>query len=95
MASSTLPRFWATYADLPAQIKVIAGKQFRLWSSDSSHPSVQFKKVGLFWSARVTDDYRALCYFKDGDYYWFWIGKHAEYERILRGKVLKGPPGSD
>ena len=74
------------YAELNPQIKVTARKQFLIWLSNPSHPSLQFKKVGPFWSARITDDFRALCYVKDGVHYWFWIGKHAGYDKILKGK---------
>jgi hypothetical protein len=86
MKSSTVPRFWTAYADLPPQVKVSARKQFRLWLDNPSHPSLQFKKVGLFWSVRITDDFRALCLDKNGTHYWFWIGKHSEYDKILKGK---------
>lgn len=83
MKSSTTPRFWRTYQELPESIRRAARKQFVLWSRDPRHPSLQFKKVGPFWSARVTDDYRALAYEKQGIYYWFWVGTHAEYDRHL------------
>jgi len=86
MKSSTVPDFWSAYADLPARIKAAARKQFRLWRNNQSHPSLQFKKVGPFWSVRITEDFRALCYIKNGDHYWFWIGKHGEYDKILKGK---------
>jgi hypothetical protein len=29
--------------------------------------------------------YRALGRIQDGVMYWFWIGKHDEYERLLKG----------
>jgi len=48
------------------------------------HPSLQFKKIGPFWSARVTDDYRALAVLRDGTFYWFWIGSHAAYEELIK-----------
>ncbi len=86
MKSSAIPKFWSAYADLPEQVKIVAKKQFQLWLDNSSHPSLQFKKVGPFCSVRITEDFRALCYFKTGIYYWFWIGKHSEYDRILKGR---------
>jgi hypothetical protein len=52
--------------------------------SKPCHPSLQFKKVGPFWSARITDDYRSLALLENGTYHWFWIGTHAEYDQILR-----------
>lgn len=86
MRSSATSAFWALYEKLPIAIQKLARKQFRLWMADPRHPSVNFKKVGLFWSARVSDSYRALCILRGDTYYWFWIGTHAEYDQILKGK---------
>jgi steroid 5-alpha reductase family enzyme len=59
-------------------------KNFELLKSDSNHPSLQLKKVGKLWSARIGLDYRALA-LKDGeDYIWVWIGTHDKYEQILK-----------
>ena len=84
MKSSTTPRFWGAYKSLPPEIKTAAKKQFRLWRVDPNYPSLQFKKIGPFWSARVTGDYRALSVLRDRTYYWFWIGPHAEYDQLLK-----------
>ncbi|NJK92385.1 MAG: hypothetical protein HC904_11435 [Blastochloris sp.] len=86
MKSSATSKFWKAYADLPAVIQQVSRKQYQLWLADPRHPSLQFKKVGPFWSVRVTDDYRSLALLKEGTYYWFWIGTHAEYNQILKGK---------
>lgn len=84
MKSSTVPKFWRAYADLPPEIKPAARKQYLLWKTNPRHPSLQFKKVGPFWSARITEDFRALALEQNDTYYWFWIGSHREYERLLR-----------
>jgi hypothetical protein len=86
MKSSATASFWKAYSGLSAAIQKAARKQYRLWMLDQRHPSLQFKKVGPFWSARVTDDYRGLAVLKDGTYFWFWIGTHAEYDRFLKGR---------
>jgi hypothetical protein len=86
MKSSTVPKFWSAYADLSPGTKALARKQFHLWLRNPSHPSLQFKKVSAFWSVRISEDFRALSYVKDGVHYWFWIGKHAEYDKILKGR---------
>jgi len=58
--------------------QVTKNQNFELLKSDLNHPSLSFKKVGKFWSARVGINYRALA-FKDGeDYIWVWIGSHEE-----------------
>jgi hypothetical protein len=46
----------------------------RFWASHGQHPSLQFKKVDSFWSARITDDYRALGVLEGDTVIWFWIG---------------------
>jgi hypothetical protein len=44
---------------------------------------LQFKKVGRYWSVRVGLRYRALAIEVDGGYLWFWIGSHADYDRLI------------
>jgi len=47
------------------------------------HPSLQFKKVGPYWSARVGARHRALAAEASDGFVWFWIGTHAEYDKLL------------
>jgi len=84
MKSSTTPSFRKALAGLPPEIRRLAHKNFKLWSRDSRHPSLHFKKAGKFWSARVGDDFRALAKITDRGAEWFWIGSHAEYDRLLK-----------
>jgi hypothetical protein len=84
MKSHATSKFWENYRRLSPQIRQTAVKQYRLWLNDPRHSSVQFKKTGAFWSARITDDYRALGIMEKDTVIWFWIGGHAEYERLLR-----------
>jgi len=76
--------FWARYEALPARIRAIADKSFDLLQRDPQHPSLHFKRVGRFWSARVGIEYRALAVPVDDGLLWFWIGTHAEYDRLIR-----------
>ena len=84
MKSSTTPRFRKAYQSLPEPIRAVARQQYRQWQNDPRHSSLQFKKVGPFWSVRVTEDFRALALLRDGVYYWFWLGSHAAYEEQLK-----------
>ena len=84
MKSAANARFWKAYAELPPGIQRLARKNYRLWTSNPKNRSLRFKKVGEIWSARVGDDYRALAQLRGGTFYWFWIGPHDEYERIIR-----------
>lgn len=85
MKSSTKESFRKRFRELPPDVRSLTRKNFRLWLSDPRHPSIQFKKVGRFWSARVGLEYRALAIVEGEVVQWFWIGSHDEYERLLRG----------
>lgn len=79
----TNPDFWAFYRQLPEEIKRRADTAYKLLRANPRHPSLHFKKVGEFWSARVTLDYRALAVEAHDGYVWFWIGNHDDYEKII------------
>lgn len=36
-------RFWARYEALPAEVRALADKSYRLLKSDPRHPSLHFK----------------------------------------------------
>jgi hypothetical protein len=84
MNSSLTAAFRDEFARLPQEIQALALKNFALWQANARHPSLQFKKTGPYWSVRVGQDYRALATLNAGTFRWFWIGPHAEYERLLR-----------
>ena len=86
MISLTTPDFWATYRNLPPEIKRRARTAYRLWRTDPRHSSLRFKKVGEFWSIRIGSGYRALALPQDDVLFWFWIGTHDEYERLITGR---------
>lgn len=86
MTSHTTERFRKALQQLPAHIQRSARKAYRLWKSDSYHPSLQFKRVHTtepVYSVRIAIGWRALGIKADDTMVWFWIGTHAEYERIL------------
>jgi hypothetical protein len=86
MQHLTLPRFWQHYRQLPKAVQAVADKQYALLKVDPSHPSLQLKKVGKtkqLWSVRVSEQYRALGVEKPEGVVWFWIGPHAEYDKLL------------
>jgi hypothetical protein len=76
------PEFWDARERLPAEVQALADKSFALLKANPRHPSLQLKRVGRLWSARVGRAHRALGRDVDGGLLWFWIGRHAEYDRI-------------
>lgn len=77
-------KFWSFYQQLPAKIRSLADDNYELLKSNPRHPSLHFKRVGRFWSARVGDHYRAVAVQSDDDFVWFWIGHHSEYDRLIQ-----------
>ena len=84
MRHFTSPRSWEAYDVLPPAVKKLADANYALLKSDPRHPSLQFKKVGRFWSVRIGLHYRALAAEVQGGYLWFWIGSHADYDCLIR-----------
>uniref|UniRef100_Q01T81 ParE-like toxin domain-containing protein n=1 Tax=Solibacter usitatus (strain Ellin6076) TaxID=234267 RepID=Q01T81_SOLUE len=88
MKSFTSRRFRELYSNLPDEIKLRAKRAYQLFRRNPAHPGLGFKKVHNqddIYSARIGLGYRALAQLDGEDVVWFWIGTHAEYDRILRG----------
>lgn len=87
MISRTTPAFRKLLAALPADVQQLARQEFRRFVKDPAHPGLHFKMLQrrgtTLYSARVGLHYRELAYEDDVTLYWFWIGPHAEYDRLL------------
>jgi len=77
------PDFWTCYRALPHEVQVLADKAYLLLKQNPYHPSLHFKKVGSYWSARIGGHHRALAVQASDGFIWFWIGTHAEYDRLI------------
>jgi hypothetical protein len=77
-------RFWACFNQLPAEIQQVARRNFDLLKANPRHPSLHFKKVGKLWSARAGPHHRALAVEDGEDFIWVWIGRHDEYQRLIK-----------
>lgn len=86
MRSRTTARFRDAFAALPPQVQRQARQAYRLFRLDPRHPGLHFKQVHAsrpIFSARVGLGYRALAVEEQDDLIWFWIGSHAQYDRLL------------
>lgn len=79
----TTRKFWDCYNALPSDVQATADRCYELLKADPSHPSLHFKKVGNYWSVRVGQAYWALGVEIKKGILWFWIGTHAEYDRLI------------
>ena len=86
MTSHTTERFRKTFAELPAEIRRQAREAYRRFRQDPAHPGLRFKQVHPIrpiYSVRIGQDYRALGIREGEEVVWFWIGSHAEYDRLV------------
>jgi len=80
----TTARFWSSFERLPQAVQKLARENLELLKANPLHPSLHFKKVGEFWSARIGLNHRALAVEDGSDFIWVWIGPHDEYRRLVR-----------
>ncbi len=86
MKSFTTSRFRDLYAALPEDVRAAARESYQHWRLDAGHPGLRFKPVHPsrpIWSVRIGRGWRALRLRKDDGITWFWIGSHADYDRLL------------
>lgn len=78
-------RFWQQFEHLPEPVKRTARRNFDLLKRNPAHPSLHFKEVGAnrYRSVRVGLHYRALGVPVEEGILWFWIGTHAEYDKLV------------
>ena len=87
MKSFTSRRFRRMYAELPEGVRLRARRVYKLFLYNPGHPGLSFKRVddqNRIYSIRIGLGYRALGQMRGGDIVWFWIGSHAEYDKLIR-----------
>ena len=89
MKSHAIKSYLDSYAKLPTTIQEQAREAFKRFQADPNHPSLQFKRLSRSkkrektYSVRVNDQYRALAREEHGELYWYWIGSHSEYDKLI------------
>jgi hypothetical protein len=76
----------ACFRRLPDDVKSLARKNYKLWLANPGHPGLQFKRIGNrepVYSVRVGIGWRALGLLEGDTATWFWIGSHAEYDKLI------------
>lgn len=87
MNSRTTRRFRELFAALPAQVQRQAREAYRLFRQNPAHPGLRFKQVNSdppIYSARVGIGHRAVGAFQGNTIVWYWIGSHADYDKLLQ-----------
>ncbi|WP_397197122.1 hypothetical protein [Nodosilinea sp. LEGE 07298] len=86
MKSRTTIQFRKLFANLPNQVQQQTRSAYRHFQKDPSYPSLRFKKVHPdlpIYSARINKNYRVVGQLEGDTVIWFWVGSHAEYDRLL------------
>jgi hypothetical protein len=83
--SDTLDSFWELYRALPADVRGLARLAYQRFEQNPHHPGLQFKRIGLqqpMCSVRIGLHYRAIGLLEGDTVFWWWIGSHAEYDKL-------------
>jgi hypothetical protein len=86
MRSRRTARFKSLFEGLPAEVQQSAQRAYVLFQRDPAHPRLQFKRLRAdrqTYSIRIGLGYRALAVRFDETLVWYWIGPHAEYNRLV------------
>jgi hypothetical protein len=87
MKSTATDPFWDRYALLPKQVKERAREAYSTFSADPYHPGLHFKRIHStrpIFSVRIGIHYRAVGILDEQEITWFWIGSHADYDRLVQ-----------
>jgi len=86
LRSTTTSSFRKAFDSLSPEVQERARNAFGRFQDDPQHPGLRLKKVHPsrpIYSVRVSLTYRALSLRTDDEWIWFWIGSHADYDRLL------------
>lgn len=86
MISHTTKRFRKLLDELPAHVQKQARETYRTWMRDPWHPSLQFKQIHPtrpIFAARIGLDWWAVCVRSGDTAIWYFIGSHADYDRLI------------
>ncbi len=78
-------QFWQCFENLPQHIQKRARKNYERLKINPQHPALHYKLVcnGRYRSVRIGLQYRALAIEVKKGMLWFWIGSHADYDKLL------------
>jgi hypothetical protein len=80
------PDFLECFARLQDEVKEQARRAYQIWRANPAHPSLHFKKIHgqeNIYSVRVGLGWRAVGLLEGDTISWFWIGSHADYDRLI------------
>lgn len=86
MTSRITADFRKRFQRLPLDVQEQARQSYHRWRNNPQHPGLDYKCVSQtipLYSVRIGLHWRALA-LKDAEMLnWFWIGPHAQYDKLL------------
>lgn len=82
----TTAQFRKAFADLPEEVREQTRGPYRQLKRNLWHPGLRFKQIHPelpIYSVRITRGCRAVGQQERDVVIWFWIGSHAEYDKLL------------
>lgn len=87
MRSKTTRGFRERLNALPADVRQKARTNYKAFLADPYQSNLDFKRVagrGATYSIRIGLYYRELAKLEEtGDLVWYWVGSHADYDKLL------------
>jgi hypothetical protein len=87
MNSHTTDKFRKAFAELPADVQKQARQAYHLFIENPHHPSLRFKSIHPtrpIYSVHIGLNYRAVGIRDEDDMIWYWIGSHADYDKLIQ-----------
>jgi hypothetical protein len=84
--SRTTERFRKAFERLPERIQNQAQQAYKLFGQNPYHPNLPFGQLHptrSIHSVRISLGYPAVGIREGDEIIWFWIGSHAEYDRLI------------
>ncbi len=86
MNSIVTEDFMACFAGLAVEVREQARRVYQMWRANPAYPGLLFKPIqgheGLY-SVRIGIGWRALGRLEGDTVTWFWIGSHADYDKLI------------
>lgn len=71
---------------MPERVKALAKRAYNTFQQDPNHPGLEFKPLKgtkqPVYSVRIGIGYRAVGVMIQGEIVWYWIGSHADYDKL-------------
>lgn len=87
MKSRTVADFWKQFYALPPDVQERANRAYRQWRANPFAHGLYFKRVSdaePLYSVRIGRKCRAVGLLEGDTMFWYFIGKHEEYDRELK-----------